>query len=36
MSKPAKQKYKTMNWKVYSQALKARGSLTVWPDQEMA
>jgi Transposase DDE domain len=36
MSKPAKQKYKTTNWKVYSQALKARGSLTVWLDREMA
>jgi hypothetical protein len=36
MSKPAKQKYKTTNWKDYSQALKARGSLTVWLDREMA
>jgi len=36
MSKPAKQKYKTTNWKAYSQALKARGALTVWLDREMA
>jgi hypothetical protein len=35
MSKPAKQ-YKTTNWKPYSEALKARGSLTVWLDREMA
>jgi hypothetical protein len=36
MNKPAKQKYKTTNWKTYSQALKARGSLMVWLDREMA
>jgi IS5 family transposase len=36
MSKPAKQKYKTTNWATYNRALKARGSLTVWLDREMA
>lgn len=36
MSKPAKQKYKTTNLKDYSQAMKARGSLTVWLDREIA
>lgn len=36
MSKPAKQKYKTTNWATYNRALRARGSLTVWLDREMA
>ncbi len=35
MSKPPTQKYQTTNWKVYNQALKARGSLTVWLDRQM-
>jgi hypothetical protein len=29
MSKPPTQKYQTTNWKVYTQALRGRGSLTV-------
>jgi hypothetical protein len=30
--KPAPQKYRTTNWKAYSAALKARGSLLIWLD----
>jgi hypothetical protein len=36
MSKPAKQKYTTTNWSPYTKALRARGSLTVWLDRDMA
>ena len=36
MSKPAKQKYRTKNWPAYTKALRARGSLTMWLDREMA
>ena len=36
MSKPAKQKYKTKNWAPYTKALRARGSLTMWLDRDMA
>jgi hypothetical protein len=35
MSKPTPTKYKTTNWKAYNQALRARGSLTVWLDPQM-
>src|SRR5512140_1509699 len=35
MSKPAQAKYKTTNWKAYSAARKARGSLMVWLDRDM-
>jgi hypothetical protein len=35
MSKPTTQKYKTTNWKDYNQALRTRGSLTVWLDTQM-
>ena len=28
-------KYRTTNWKTYNAALKARGSLTMWLDQDM-
>ena len=33
--KPARQKYRTTNWKTYNQALKARGSLLIWLDPTM-
>jgi hypothetical protein len=36
MSKPAKQRYKTTNWAPYTKALRARGSLTMWLDRDMA
>jgi hypothetical protein len=36
MSKPAKQKYTTTNWAPYTKALRARGSLTMWLDRDMA
>ncbi|MEY4907835.1 MAG: hypothetical protein RL260_1553, partial [Pseudomonadota bacterium] len=36
MSKPAKQKYTTTNWSPYTKALRARGSLTMWLDRDMA
>ncbi|MDZ7854814.1 IS5 family transposase [Sphaerotilus sp.] len=36
MSKPAKQKYVTKNWAPYTKALRARGSLTMWLDRDMA
>jgi hypothetical protein len=35
MSKPASPTYKTMNWIAYNEALKRRGSLTIWFDSEM-
>jgi len=35
MSRPAKTTYKTTNWKSYNQALRQRGSLTVWFDPSM-
>ncbi len=35
MSRPAKTTYKTTNWQAYNQALRQRGSLTVWFDPEM-
>ncbi|MEF9995849.1 MAG: IS5 family transposase, partial [Burkholderiaceae bacterium] len=34
-SKSAKARYKTTNWAAYNAALKARGALTIWLDQEM-
>lgn len=33
--KPAPQKYRTTNWKSYSEALKSRGSLLIWLDPNM-
>ena len=36
MSKPAKKKYKTKNWASYTKALRARGSLTMRLDRDMA
>lgn len=35
MSRPTPPTYKTRNWQASSQALKSRGSLTVWFDPEM-
>src|SRR5476649_2361462 len=35
MSAPTKRKYRTTNWKVYNAALKQRGSLLIWVDQDM-
>lgn len=35
MSYPSKSRYKTSNWRAYNQALKRRGSLTVWFDMGM-
>lgn len=35
MSRPSKPTYKTTNWPAYNQALKQRGSLTVWFDPSM-
>ena len=35
MSRPAKTTYKTTNWHSYNQALRQRGSLTVWFDPSM-
>jgi len=34
MSTPTKQKYRTTNWKAYNAALKQRGSLLIWVDQD--
>lgn len=34
--KPTKRRYKTTNWREYNQALKTRGSLSVWLDKDMA
>ena len=35
MSKPTSPTYKTTNWTAYNEALKRRGSLTIWFDPEM-
>ena len=35
MSRPTPPRYKTTNWPVYNDALKRRGSLTIWFDPEM-
>ena len=35
MSKPTPPTYKTRNWPAYNEALKRRGSLTIWFDPEM-
>ncbi|MDH2430957.1 IS5 family transposase [Pokkaliibacter sp. MBI-7] len=35
MNKPASPQYKTINWKSYNAALKARGSLMIWLDRDM-
>ena len=35
MSKPTPATYKTTNWPAYNEALKRRGSLTIWFDPEM-
>ena len=35
MSRPSTPTYKTLNWRAYSEALKRRGSLTIWFDPEM-
>ena len=35
MSAPSKPKYRTTNWKEYNAALKERGSLLIWLDQDM-
>jgi len=35
MSKPTAPTYKTTNWTAYNEALKRRGSLTIWFDPEM-
>ena len=35
MSRPIPPTYKTKNWQAYNEALKRRGSLTVWFDPEM-
>ena len=32
MSRPTPPTYKTRNWQAYNEALKRRGSLTVWFD----
>jgi hypothetical protein len=36
MSKPTPPAYKTRNWPAYNEALRRRGSLTIWFDPEMA
>ena len=36
MPKPAPPKYRTTNWTEYNTALKARGSLLIWLDKDMA
>src|SRR6056297_1909580 len=36
MSRPAPASYKTRNWPAYNEALKRRGSLTIWFDPEMS
>ena len=36
MSSPIPPSYKTKNWPAYSEALKQRGSLSIWFDPEMA
>ena len=35
MSRPTRLTYKTRNWPAYNEALKRRGSLTIWFDPEM-
>ena len=35
MSRPTPPAYKTRNWPAYNEALKRRGSLTIWFDTEM-
>lgn len=35
MSRPTRLTYKTWNWPAYNEALKRRGSLTIWFDPEM-
>jgi len=35
MSRPTPATYKTRNWPAYNEALKRRGSLTIWFDPEM-
>jgi len=35
MSRPTSPTYKTRNWPAYNEALKRRGSLTIWFDSEM-
>ncbi len=36
MSRPTLPAYKTRNWPFYNEALKRRGSLTIWFDSAMA
>ena len=36
MSRPTPATYKTRNWPAYNEALKRRGSLTIWFDPEMS
>ncbi len=36
MSRPASPTYRTRNWQAYNEALKRRGSLTIWFDPEMS
>ena len=36
MSRPIPPTYKTRNWPAYNEALKRRGSLTIWFDPEMS
>lgn len=36
MSRPTSPTYKTRNWPAYNEALKLRGSLTIWFDPEMS
>lgn len=35
MSRPTQPSYKTKNWPTYNEALKQRGSLTIWFDPEI-
>jgi hypothetical protein len=35
MSAPVKPQYRTTNWKEHNEALKARGSLLIWVDEDM-
>jgi hypothetical protein len=35
MSRPTRPTYRTRNWPAYNEALKRRGSLTIWFDPEM-
>ena len=35
MRKPTRPTYKTRNWPAYNEALKRRGSLTIWFDPSM-